>query len=84
MRTTLTLEPDVARKIQSKVKQNGKGLKEVINETLRLGLLEQEKIKAQPRKRFKVIPFPGRVRPGLNFDCTQQLLSQIEGEDRKW
>jgi hypothetical protein len=79
MRTTLTLEPDVARKIQSKIKQNGKGLKEVINEALRLGLLEQEKMQSQPRKPFKVMSFSGKPRKNFNFDKPWSVIQEVEG-----
>lgn len=43
MRTTLTLEPDVERCIARLRKQKGIGLKDLINQALRLGLerLEQ-------------------------------------------
>jgi len=38
MRTTLTLDPDVAERLRQRVRRTGQGLKTVVNEALRLGL----------------------------------------------
>ena len=38
MRTTLTLEPDVAARLKQEIRRSGKGLKALVNEVLRLGL----------------------------------------------
>lgn len=41
MRTTLTLEPDVAQEIERLRKASGRSLKRVINELLRAGLVRR-------------------------------------------
>lgn len=38
MRTTVTLEPDVARLIEQRMKSRGAGFKEVLNDAVRSGL----------------------------------------------
>src|SRR6266545_3257371 len=38
VRTTLTLERDVAERVRAEVRRTGKGMKSVVNEALRLGL----------------------------------------------
>jgi hypothetical protein len=53
MRTTLTLEADVARAVQRLCATEGRSLKSVINETLRAGLKRPSQ---RPRKKFKVAP----------------------------
>ncbi|MFN8161737.1 MAG: hypothetical protein U0R52_11925 [Solirubrobacterales bacterium] len=39
MRTTLTIDPDVAAEIQRRRQEGGRGLKEEVNRLLRIGLL---------------------------------------------
>jgi hypothetical protein len=47
MRTTLTLEPDVANQVERLRKERDMALKDVINEALRRGLME---MRAKPKK----------------------------------
>jgi hypothetical protein len=42
MRTTLTLDPDVAAEIERRRRSGQRGLKEEVNRLLRLGLLHDE------------------------------------------
>jgi hypothetical protein len=58
MRTTLTLEPDVAAQIEQRRRDHRRSLKQEVNRLLRLGLLHDEEDARQPaRKRFRVEPF---------------------------
>jgi hypothetical protein len=82
MRTTLTIEEDVAAKLQKKLKQSvGKTFKDVVNETLRLGLLAEKNIK--PTGKFVVRSRPLGLKKGLNYDNIGELLEQIEGAAHK-
>lgn len=75
MRTTLTLDPDVAEQIRREMKQGGKGLKTVINEALRRGLnLERTKV----MKPFRVKPHDFGFAPGLDLDRLNQLVDELE------
>lgn len=81
MRTTLTLDEDVAAKLKSEVRKSGKPLKTVVNEALREGLTARKAAKKQP-------PFKVRARslghyPGLDYDNIGVLLEQIEGPFHK-
>lgn len=78
MRTTLTLEPDVARRLEQEVKR-GRGLKAVVNEALRrgFGLPTAE----EPPPPFRVRPHPYGFRPGVDLDRVNQLLDEIEARD---
>ena len=83
MRTTLTLDDDVAAMLEKAMKKRGAGLKEVVNEALRGGglpsLLEPKKAPAKPfvQKTFKMEP---RVR---DFDRMDELLDDVEGPWRR-
>jgi hypothetical protein len=77
MRTTLTIDDDIAAKLKSKVKKSkDKSFKEVVNETLRLGLMAEQET---PIKPFKIKARNLGAHPGLNFDKISELLEQIEG-----
>ena len=77
MRTTITLDEDVAAKIKAKMQKTGLSFKEVVNEMIRAGLVFSEK--AAKQKPFKVNARPLGIRPGLNYDCMSELLEQVEG-----
>lgn len=77
MRTTLTLDDDVAVKLKAAARRSGRPFKDVVNETLRRGL-----VTARPalRPRFHVRTRSlGGVRPGLDIDNIGELLERIEG-----
>ncbi len=77
MRTTLTLDEDVAAKLKSEVRRSGKPFKVVVNETLRQGLSIPAASKKLPP--FKVKARPLGLRPGLSYDCIGELLEIAEG-----
>jgi len=78
MRTTLTLDDDVAAKLKAETRRSGKSFKDVVNEYLRLGLYAK---KTPPTgKPFRVEARDlGALRPGLNLDNIGDLLEQLEG-----
>jgi hypothetical protein len=77
MRTTLTLDEDVAAKLRAEVKRSGGPFRKVVNETLRRGLASQRTPVRQPP--FKVVPRDLGLRPGLSLDNISELIEQIEG-----
>jgi hypothetical protein len=78
MRTTLTLDEDVAAKLRAAMRRSGKSLKATVNEFLRLGL--NSKQERRGRKRFRVRARDlGRLKPGLSLDNVGDLLEQLEG-----
>ena len=76
MRTTITLDEDVAAKLKAEVRKSGKPFKEVVNEALRKGLLTTTAEQVRPVK-FNTRPLG--LRPGLNYDSYSELLEQVEG-----
>ena len=78
MRTTLTLDDDVAAKLRSAARRSGHTFRDVVNDTLRRGLARLPS--APSREPFRVIARDlGARRPGLSFDSVADLLEQIEG-----
>jgi hypothetical protein len=78
MRTTLTLDDDVAAKLRAESRRAGRPFKEVVNETLRSGLASRRF--AGRRQTFKIAARDlGKLKPGLSLDNVGELIEQIEG-----
>jgi hypothetical protein len=77
MRTTLTLDDDVAKMLEKEVRRTGDSFKEVVNETLRLGLAAA---KQPPRKPFVVKPWNLGLPP---FEKVEELLEYLEGPEHR-
>jgi len=78
VRTTLTLDPDVAAKLRSKARRTGRPFKDVVNEALRIGL--QADADKGRRFVFEVKTRDlGRLSTGLNVDNVGDLLERLEG-----
>ncbi len=82
MRTTLTIDDDVALKLKIEIrKEKDKTFKDIINETLRRGLLAKKATVAAETLQLKTYALkPVRK---VNFDNIGELLEQIEGADFK-
>ena len=82
MRTTLTLEEDVAAKLKSLMRRTGKSFKDTVNTTLRAGLNRGSA--PRPQKPFRVEARDlGELKPGLNLDNIGELLERTEGPQRR-
>ena len=79
MRTTLTLDDDVAVKLQQLARRSGASFKETVNATLRRGLAAQEG-RAPRAKPFRLEPFNSPYRPGVDPLRLNQLLDQLDAE----
>jgi len=78
VRTTLTLDEDVARKLQAEARRSGRTFRDVVNDMLRRGLDNQRR--AKPSTPFKVVTRGlGKPRAGLRLDSVSDLLEQVEG-----
>ena len=79
MRTTLTLDPDVAARARQGAARLGRPFKSVINEALRIGL---DAVLAPPAsKPYVTVARPLGLREGFNYDNVSELLARAEGED---
>ncbi len=74
MRTTVTLDPDVAAKLKQAAHERGISFKEALNATVRRGFERSER-KAQP---YRVRARDLGVRPGVNLDKALQLAGELE------
>jgi hypothetical protein len=81
MRTTLTLEPDIASRIEQEVRHKGRSLKAVVNDALRrgLGMTPPEPVVTP----FRVQPHSFGFRPGIDLDKLNQLVDELEIEEAK-
>ena len=71
----MTLDDDIAAKLREVAKKAGRPFKQVVNETLRLGLNAKRTIK--PRKPFTVRTRDTGLRPGFELDCVSSLLEWL-------
>jgi hypothetical protein len=77
MRTTLTLDDDVATKLRELAHRRRLPFKEVVNSVLRRGLAAQEGRK-ESRQPFRVEVFRSRFRPGVDPLKLNQLNDELE------
>lgn len=79
MRTTLTLDRDVADRLEREMRRSGKGMKATINEALRAGFgVSSKPVKPPP---FKVKARSLGLKPGIDRDKMNQLLDDLEAEE---
>ena len=78
MRTTLSLEPDVAQRLRQELASGKKSFKEVVNERLRLGFGLK---KSQKRPPFRVKPHSSAYQPGIDPTKFNQLVDELQVEE---
>lgn len=78
MRTTLTLDDDVAAALHRRARQEGRSFKDVVNQTLRQGLQTGARLAASDRKPFTVQPEACGFLPGIDPLRLNQLVDQLE------
>jgi hypothetical protein len=80
MRTTLTLDDDLAHQLRELVRRTGSSFKEVVNSAIRSGLSGGKRpVSALPK--FRVRPKPLGFRAGVDLLKLNQLSDQLEVED---
>lgn len=77
MRTTLTLDPDVARMLGDEVHRQRKPLKQVVNEALRRALGSSG---PRPRRQIRVQPFEGGFQPGVDPLHLNRMVDELDDE----
>ncbi len=79
MRTTLTLDDDVAHQLSERQRLTGMSFKQVVNATLRAGLQSaQQPVASLPP--FRVTPKAAGFRTGVDVLRLNQLNDELEGE----
>lgn len=81
MRTTLTIDDDVAVQLERLRRERDASLKDVINDTLRQGLRAAD-APAKPRKPFRMKTFDGG-RQLIPLDNVAEAIALLEGENYK-
>jgi hypothetical protein len=81
MRTTITLDEDVAVKLHAEARKSGRPFKQVVNDAIRTGLAAQRHARNLP-------PFVineehlFRLRPGFDYDKIDDLFDLLDGPGR--
>lgn len=78
MRTTLTLDPDVAQLLRVEAHRQQKSFKQIVNEALRKGLAP-----GTPRSRpkpYRVAPHVTTLRAGIDAGAFNRLADELEEE----
>ena len=78
MRTTLTLDDDIADALREQARLLDKPFKQVVNDTLRRGMSPSP---PDDRTVFRVKPLSGGFLPGVDLLRLNQLNDQLEVEE---
>jgi hypothetical protein len=78
VRTTITLDEDVAARLRSLSRRSGRAFREVVNDVLRRGLARPAEARGQAR--FRIVARDlGARRPGVSLDNIAELIDRVEG-----
>jgi len=78
MRTTLTLDPDVALQLKRRMAEKKIPFKRAVNDALRTGLAN---LKTESIPPFTVKPHHSRFKPGVDLDKLNQFVDELEAEE---
>lgn len=77
MRTTLTLDADVARMLEDEAHRLRKPFKQVVNDAIRRGLAPQPQPKVG---RYRVRPHKTQLMPGIDAAAFNKLADELADE----
>lgn len=77
MRTTLSIDDDLAVYVKKQVRKTGEPLKAVVNRYIRLGIMSD--LLPEKSEPFEIKPFPLGLKPGLSYDSISELIEETEG-----
>ena len=80
MRTTLTLDDDVAALIKQELRRSGGSFKATVNDLLRKGLANGNAGSAKP---FVVTPLPLGTGLGTRYETVNDLIEALEGPNHR-
>ena len=80
MRTTLTIDDDLAGILQKKAAQAGQSFEQVVNDVLRSALAASGDVASQ-RPHMAVVGKPLGLRPGYDPDKLNQLVDELEATE---
>ena len=78
MRTTLTIDDEIAAALKKRAFESGKSFKQVVNEALAAGLAG-----SLPRARvYRLMPVSmGQAQQGINLDKASRIAGEMEDEE---
>ena len=79
MRTTLTLDDDLGRRLKDLARESGRSFREVVNEVVRRGLSTGERPPGEAEP-FRVVPKACGFKPGVDPLKLNQLYDDLEIE----
>lgn len=79
MRTTLTLDEDLGRRLKELARESGRSFREVVNEVVRRGLSTGERPPDETEP-FRVVPRACGFKPGVDPLKLNQLYDDLEIE----
>ena len=82
MRTTLTLDDDIAAKLASASRKSGKPFKQVVNAALRRGLLEMQ-VARQSGAFVVQAQKMGSLKAGFTLDKISAVLEEADGPHQR-
>jgi hypothetical protein len=78
MRTTLTIDPEIAERLREEVALGKRPLKVIVNEALRRGLGLEE---VKPAGSYRVQAHSSRFLPGVDPGSLNQLADELEAAE---
>jgi Ribbon-helix-helix protein, copG family len=82
LRTTLTLDEDIAERLQAESQRTGRSFKEVVNEHLRTSLARSRALKSTGQFRVTPADLGGPATAG-SYDNVAALLEESEGAEHR-
>jgi hypothetical protein len=82
MRTTLTLDEDIAQRLQAESRRTGRSFKETVNEHLRMSLAQSRALKLMSPFRVVAADLGGPAGSG-SYDNIEALLEESEGVEHR-
>jgi hypothetical protein len=82
VRTTLTLEDDVAARLQAEARRTGRPFKAIVNDHLRRSLAQRAQPRAKAPFQLEVCDLGGPA-PGRSYDNIGELLDEVEGPNHR-
>lgn len=81
MRTTITLEDDVAARLRDRARKTGRSFKDSVNEAIRVGL--ELEVSAEKLPPFSIdADHLFRLRSGFNYDKVEDVFDSLDSPSR--
>lgn len=77
MRTTITLDEDVAARLKAVARERGVSFKEAVNTAIRDGL----SVESAPTREYRTPSRAMGLRPGIDMDRALRLAGEMEDEE---